>query len=341
MIRRIGLIIGIFSISMLPAFAQDVSVNVNSFTIPELPSLPTIDGDLSDPIWDNVDPIPMDQDGDSPAAEPGTGDLDIVLKVAWDEETNALYFAINVIDEAFVNTRGLGSTLGADGYNGERLELIIDGTNSGDPGSSTTSGFHQQYTFDMPNNWDMNDPDNGEYGGFDQDPENYPISTDFMSVPVYERIEGTLNLNEAHYPFNIFDDYVESAVRIRATDDAAAEWFEAPVEYTWEVKLVPFEYLMPAADLGFDIDDPANIENGFQAFWEDDIAHDVLDMEENIVIGFCPQQNDADIYSDAPAREHQTNTTGHDGCWNSSEFLTGLILGPTLSGASVSDWALQ
>lgn len=328
-------------------FAQDTSVNVNSFTIPELPGVPIIDGDLSDPVWADVPAIPMDKDGDSPAAAPGTGDLDIILKIAWDNETNALYFALNVIDEDFVNVRGVGSSLGNDNYNGERLEIVIDGTNTGDANSSTTSGLHQQYTFDMPNSYDDWDPENdieagilydGFVGLFSTQYGGIAPSEEFVSVPVFERIEGTLNLDGTHAPWNIADDYVESAAQIRVTEAGLAEWADAPVEFNWEVKIIPFAYLMPNADLGVDLVDPANIANGWLDFWEDPV-HEKLDMEENMVIGFTVQQNDADAWADAPAREHQTNTTGFDGNWNSSENLSGLILGP--AGTPVTGWELQ
>ncbi len=318
-------------------YAQDTSVNVNAYTIPELPSVPVIDGDLSDAVWGSVPTIPMDKDGDSPAAEPGTGDLDIVLKIAWDDETNALYFAINVIDESFVNVLGLGSTAGSGGYNNERLEIIIDGSNSGDSASSTTSGFHQQYTMDIQNNWDPFDPEALYYGGFDQE-GGIPVSTEFVPVLVYERIEGTLNLAEAHYPFNIADEYFESAAMIRVTDPAVTEWMEAPVEINWEVKIVPFEFLDVEAVQFYDLDDPTMIETGWLAFWEDEF-NTPLDLEEGHVIGCSPQQNDGDIFAQSPTREHQTNTTGYDGNWDSSENLTGLILGP--AAVSVSDWSIH
>ena len=94
MMKQIVIAVLIVCVGAMWGAAQDTTVNVNSYTIPELPGAPVIDGDLSDAVWANVPAIPMDKDGDSPAAAPGTGDLDIVLKIAWDDETNALYFAI-------------------------------------------------------------------------------------------------------------------------------------------------------------------------------------------------------------------------------------------------------
>ncbi|MGC9327639.1 MAG: sugar-binding protein [Candidatus Hinthialibacter sp.] len=345
--NKCGFILLVLGFGALAGFAQDTSVNVNSFTIPELPGIPIIDGDLSDPVWADVPAIPMDKDGDSPAAAPGTGDLDIVLKVAWDDETNALYFGINVIDDAFVNVMGMGSSAGTGGWNNERLEVIIDGTNTGDSGSTTTSGLHQQYTFDMPNSWDNWDPGNdieagvlydGNVGFFYTEGGGIAPSEDFVSAPVFERIEGTLNLDGTHAPWNIADDYVESAAQIRATEAGLSNWVEAPVEFNWEIKIVPFGYLMPNADLGVDLGDPNNIANGWLEFWEDP-AHEKLDLEENMVIGFTVQQNDADLWSEAPTREHQTNTTGFAGNWNSSENLSGIILGP--GATPVFGWELQ
>ncbi len=328
--------------------AQDVSVNVNSFTIPELSEVPVIDGDLSDAMWAGVPAIPMNLDGDSPAAAPGSGDLDIVLKIAWDDETNALYFALNVIDDALVCTRGLGSSLGTDGYNNERLEIVIDGTNTGDSASTTTSGMHQQYVLDLPNSWDPWDEANdieagvlfdGSVGYFYTEGGGIAPSTEFVPVPVFERIEGSLGLDGTHAPWNIADDYFASAAQIRITQPDVTEWAGAPVEYNWEVKIVPYGYLMPNADLGVDLLAPENIANGWLEYWEDPV-HEQLDMEVNTVIGFTVQQNDADIWGDAPSREHQTNTTGHDANWNSSEFLSALIMGAK-SSTAVSNWELQ
>lgn len=346
------LIVGLIS---MVGFTQDTSVNVNSAIIPELATVPVIDGDLSDwaDIPETVFTAPdgtvtkMDQSGDSPAADPGTGDLDIVLKVAWDDETNALYFAVNVKDEAFVATQGLGSTAGTNGWQNERLEIVIDGTNTGDAASTTTTGLHQQYTFDVPNTWDIwgegNDIENkvfiaGEVGLFNVLDGGIPVSTSFVRVPVFERIEGTLNFDNSHAPWDIWDEFVESAAQIRVTNAGATEWIEASVEINWEIKLVPYEFLYTATMLGFDIGDPANIENGWQDLFKDE-ANIKLDLEPNKVIGFSPQQNDADVWDPAPSREHQTNTTGVSGNWNSSESLSGLILGA--KEATILDWSIQ
>ncbi len=342
------------SLALAPAVAQDTSVNVNSGEAPELSTVPTIDGDLSD--WADIPEfsVPMNQDGDSPAAEDGSGDLDITLKVAWDEETNALYLGLNVIDDSLVLFQGIGSTGGNSGWQNERLEIVIDGLNTGDPNSTTTSGFHQQYTLDMPNTWDSwsadNDLENNVFineqvGFFNTADGGVPVSTDFIDVPTFERIEGSLNLGGAHAPWDISDNFFESAAQIRVTDDSASEWIEAPVEYNWEMKIVPFEFLVGAGDLGFDIDDPANISEGFDSYFTDEV-HDPLDLEEGKVIGFSPQQNDGDIWPDG-GREHQTNTTGVAGNWNSSESLTGLILGATINntggdgGSNVRDWSIR
>ncbi|MDP8244923.1 MAG: hypothetical protein P9L94_12625 [Candidatus Hinthialibacter antarcticus] len=328
------------------AFAQDTSVNVNEFQIPELATVPVIDGDLSDAAWDNVPVIPMDQNGDNDAAEAGTGDLDITLKVAWDDETNALYFHINVIDDALVSTRGRGSSAGDGGWANERLEIILDGLNTGDAASANTTPFHHQYVFDMPNTWDPwasdNDIENGvffdqEIGLFNTADGGIPVSSSFVSIPIFERIEGALDVTNAHAPWNVNDSYLESAAMIRVTDPGASEWIEAPVEYNYEIKVVVFDELWPAADLDYEIDNPDNVAAGWESFFADEF-HIVKDLEVNSVVGFSSQMNDADIWSDAPTREHQTNTTGVAGNWNSSESLSALVL---VGGSSVPDWALQ
>lgn len=328
------------------AMAQDTSVNVNEFQIPELATVPVIDGDLSDAAWDNVPVIPMDKDGDSPAAEPGSGDLDITLKVAWDDETNALYFSINVIDDAFVMTQGRGSSAGDGGWRNERLEIIIDGLNTGDAASTNTTPFHHQYVFDMPNSWDPwasdNNIENGvffdqEVGLFNTADGGIAPSANFVSVPVFERIEGALNVANGHAPWNVSNNYLESAAMIRATDSSVTEWIEAPVEYNFEIKLVVFDELWPASDLGYEIDNPDNVAAGWDSFFTDEI-HIVKDLGVNSVVGFSPQMNDDDVWTNAPARQHQTNTTGVAGNWNSSESLSALVL---VGGTSVPDWALQ
>jgi len=320
--------------------------NVNTFTIPELATVPVIDGDLSDACWANVPAIPMDKDGDSPAATPGIGELDIVLKVAWDDETNAVFFGLNVIDDSFVSVRGMGSLEGNDGYNSERLEIIIDGSNTGSADSSTTSGYHQQYCFDMPNTYDTWDPTNNiekkifvtENVGYFSDLGGIPVSSTFVSSPVFERIQDTLNFDNTHSPWDIADDFCQSAAKIRVTDPSVTKWAEAPVEFNWEVKIVPFAYLMTASNLGYDIADPANIANGWIDFFKDPVQEKV-DMKEGVTIGFTAQQNDVDIWDAAPTRIHQTNTVGFDNTWNSSENLSGLILGA--KATTVSDWELQ
>jgi hypothetical protein len=338
------------SLALAPAMAQDTSVNVNSGVAPELATVPTIDGNLSD--WSSIPEfsVPMNMDGDNPAATPGSGDLDIVLKVAWDDETNAIYLGINVIDDSLVAYQSLGSSAGDGGWNNERLEIVIDGLNTGDAASSTTSGFHQQYVFDMPNTWDSWDSSNSisnkKYvsegvGYFNTAEGGVAPTTNFIPMPVFERIEGVLGLGNAHSPWNVADEFLQSAGQIRATQPGLTEWIEAPVEYTYEVKIVVFEELFNAADFGFDLADPANIANG----WVDhlkDPGNVVKDLAVNDVIGFSPQMNDADIWPSG-GREHQTNTTNVAGNWNSSESLTGLILGAASAGggSSVADWSLR
>lgn len=329
-----------FAIVAAPVFGQDTSVNVNSYVIPELPVVPIIDGDLSDSVWANAPTIPIVYEEADPPLVSGSGDLDIVVRAAWDDETNALYFALNIIDESFINAKGIGSSLAPEGWHNERLEIIIDGLNTGEASSTCTSGYHQQYTFDMANNWDANDPDNGMYGFFDA--AGVPVSTEFISVPVYENLSSTFSFEGTEYPFNFADDFVESAAMIRATDPNADKWSGAPVEYSWEVKLAVFEFLDTTDNLEYDIQDPANIAGSHRAYFEHEF-NEVNDLEENEVIGFSPQINDADDVAliESPGSEvfeNQVNTTGF-GNWNSSENLTGLILGPTLTG--VADWTLK
>jgi hypothetical protein len=316
------------AISLLVAstgMAQDTSKNVNTLTAPELSGLPIIDGDLSDAVWANVPEIIVNGNGDSPA--PTTpGDLDIVMKVAWDEESNALLFGFSVVDDVFINLLSRGSSLGDGGYNNERMELIINGANTGDAGHGEDSVFHTQYTFDLPTTWDA------QPGGIN----DLPVSSSFVSVPVLEGIDGSIQAPA--FPFDFDDTYVESAARIRVTDPNATEWLEAPVEWTWEFKVVVYDELFSAGAFGYDTNDAALIAEGFKAFFEDS-GNIIHDLNVNDVIGISPQQNDADVFSQSPEREHQVNTTNVAGNWNSSADLTGLILAAQTT--NVSDWELM
>jgi len=342
---------------VLGIYAQDTSVNVNTITAPKLTSLPTIDGDLSDAAWANIAWTPVTGDGDSPAAT-DPGDLDIKMKVGWDDVSNAIYLAVNVIDESFVNVVGFGSSLGEGGYNNERLEVILDGSNSGSADSTTTSGYHQQYCFDFPNNVDGYDPANSNVGYFDS--AKIPVSTTFIKVPVIEHVEGTLAVNrtcvdvdqtDIFKQLNVADDYCQSAAQIRVTNSTAKEWFLAPVEFNWEVKIVVFNFLMnntqatalgtePLYDSAEWMIDPVNIKNGWIGVFKD-AANELKKLKLNDVVGFNLQQNDGDVCEDGVtvARNHQTCTAGYANTWNSSAQLTGLIIGP--AAAAVADWYLQ
>ena len=114
----------------LALHAQDTHVNVNSFTAPELQSVPLIDGDLTDSCWEGVSEIKVDKLGDAPqSAKPG--DLDVFVKSAWDQETNALYFAVRILDNVFIDLYGYGSPLDTQGWKNERFEIMLDGMNTG------------------------------------------------------------------------------------------------------------------------------------------------------------------------------------------------------------------
>jgi hypothetical protein len=237
------------------------------------------------------------------------------------------------VDESYCNANGLGASTNPEGWHNERVELIIDGINSCEAGDLLTTGYHQQYTFDMPNIWDNNKPEAGEYGMAD-----VPVSTSFIPVKVYERISRTIEpVHPDAYPFDLSDKFLQSAARLRATQQKP-DWIEAPVEFVWEIKLVVFEQLLPAADVGVDITDPANLKNGYEAVFAD-TAQIVKDLKTNGVIGFTIQQNDADVFAESPTREHQNNTTGFSGNWNSSQNLSALILGSAIT--NVGDWALR
>ncbi len=147
--KRFGGMIVLLPLLLATAYGQNTSVNVNTLTAPELSSLPVIDGDLSDAAWANVPQVTVNGNGDSPA--PTTvGDLDITMKVAWDDETNALYFAFNIIDDFFINTAGRGASVSGDGWRNERMELIVNGRNTGNASHGENSEFHTQYTFRSP-----------------------------------------------------------------------------------------------------------------------------------------------------------------------------------------------
>ena len=309
-----------------PVFAQDTSVNVNTITAPELPLVPVIDGDLSDAAWANIPVTTVNGSGDDPAPKT-PGDLDFTMKAAWDKETNAVYFAITIVDDVFVNVEGQGSTVGNSGWHNERLEFIINAQNTGQASHGESSQFHTQYIFDLPNT--LADAPNGLVG--------IPVSTTFTKVPVFEGIDGSIQVPQ--YPFNLSDDFIESAAMIRTTDPAATAWAESPVEFTWEIKLVLHEELYSASEFGYDLNDPVGLEEGFKEFFND-IGNVIKVLKEGDVIGISPQQNDTDVYATPATRQHQVNTTNVAGNWDSSAQLTGLILGPTAS-THIMDWSVM
>ena len=103
--------IALLSFFALISFAQDTTVNVNSFIAAELQSVPVIDGDLSDACWDGLPEIKVDKLGDAPQSTT-PGDLDVFVKAAWDQETNALYFAVRIIDTCFYQPLWLWFSVG-------------------------------------------------------------------------------------------------------------------------------------------------------------------------------------------------------------------------------------
>ncbi len=306
-------------------WAQDTSVNINTLTAPELSEVPVIDGDLNDEAWANIPEIVVDGSGDSPAPT-SAGDLDITMKVAWDDESDTLFFGFNIVDDVFLNLLSRGSSLGGSGWNNERMEFIINAANTGNPDHGEDSEFHTQYTFDIPTTWDP------QPGGIN----DLPVSSEFISVPVFEAIDGSLI--PGALPFDLDDEFVESAARIRVTDPNATEWLESPVEWTWEIKIATFSELFSAGAFGFDTNDQALLDSGFKAFFEDP-GNLRKELNVNDVIGISPQQNDADVFAQSPEREHQVNTTNVAGNWNSSADLTGLILAAQAS--DVSEWELM
>lgn len=309
----------------MPAFAQDTSVNVNTLNAPELATVPVIDGNLDDAAWANVPSVAVTGTGDSPAAtEPG--DLDITMKVAWDQQTNALYFAFNIKDDVFVNVLGRGSSAGDSGWQNERMELILNGLNTGEATHGENSEFHTQYTFDLPNTID-----DAPVGLAD-----VPVSSQFISVPVLEAIDGSIT--PSGMPYNLNDDYVQSAAMLRATSANPTMWAESSVEWNWEFKIVVFDQLFNTTTVGIDTADQANIDNGYKDFFADSL-NVIHQLKANDVIGLSPQQNDADVYDIPPTREHQQNTTNRAGNWDSSAELTGLILLP--AQATVADWMVR
>ncbi len=320
--KSISIVALFVCVMAVSGFAQDTSVNINTLEAQKLSTVPTIDGDLSDPAWANIPEIVVNGSGDD-SAPSEAGDLDITMKVAWDDETNALYFAFNVKDDYFLNLLGIGSSQGGSGWQNERLELITNGANTGDPSHGENSEFHTQYIFDIPNTID--DAPNGL--------ANIPFSTEFISVPVFEGIDGSIQASEL--PYNLSDDYIESAAMIRVTDPGADGWLEVPVEWNWEIKVVIFEEMHSNSVVGVDTSDPAMVAEGYKEFFEEGM-NVVKDLALNDVIGISPQQNDADEFGGG--REHQVNTTNRDGNWDSSEFLTGLILVEGTTG--IQNWEL-
>ncbi len=285
--------------------AQDTSVNVSSFSVPELGDIPVIDGDISDGAWANIPWMDVDKDGDPPGnpAPPEAGNLDVQMKAAWDDETNALYFAFHVVDDVFINEYGRGSSAGTGGWQHESLELVINAENTGSSADGEGSDHHAQYTFQFPNTID-----DQPIGMGDLD-----VSTDLISLPIFEGIDG--HFAGESPTFDIDNDYVESAGMIRATRAGEPAWEGSPVEFYIEFKIVPFSILKGSLDA------PENV---------------LKDLEALDVIGIDPCMNDSDSFGGA--REWRVNLSGTGAGWNSSAELVGMIL--EASQTPVADWTL-
>ncbi len=315
MVRFFLVLIGVCLLSVF-SVAQDTSKNVNSLIAKELSVVPTIDGDVSDAAWADIPEIQLTGSGDSPApTEPG--DLDFFMRAGWDDETNALYFAFRVVDDHFVNMMGKGSSFGDSNWKMERMEFVTNGANTGLVSDGEDSDYHTQFIFDLANTVDP------QPGGI----LDLPVSSSFVSIPVYEGIDGSIQAIDL--PYNLSDDYVQSAAKIRVTGGNPEAWGDAAVEWILEMKLVIFNKLTSTGMIGYDTADEENIATGYKSFFEDP-ANEIRNLQPNDVIGISPQQNDADIYDISAEREHQVNSTNRPENWNSSAELTGLILAPAV-----------
>jgi len=286
-------------------FAQDTSVNVSSFSIPELAAIPVIDGDISDGAWESIPWMAVSEDGDPPGnpAPPEAGNLDVQMKAAWDDETNAVYFAFHIIDDVFINEYGRGSSAGGNGWKHESLEVVFNAENTGSSADGEGSDHHAQYTFQFPNTID-----DQPLGIGDLD-----VSTDFISLPVFEGIDGHFAGEEP--TFDIDNNFVESAGMLRATKAGEPAWEGSPVEFYFEFKIVPFSILKGS------LDDAENV---------------VKDLEALDVIGIDPCMNDSDSYSGD--REWRVNLSGTGAGWNSSAELVGMIL--EAAQTPVNNWSM-
>jgi hypothetical protein len=287
--------------------AQDTSVNVDSFEARELSTVPRIDGDLSEPAWDNISEIPVSREGAGPGSLPAeAGDWDITMKAAWNEETNALYFGFHVIDDIYVKITGQGSIESPGSWQSESLELVINAENTGLEEDGEISPYHVQYVFEFPT---TRIPSPAGVA-------DIPVSMEFISMPVFEKIDGRFSPGPGSL-YNLDDNYVQSAGRIRVTEDpgANATWGSGlSVEFFWEIKIVPMSQL------------------GTLSFTEE--ASRVKELQPFDVIGIDPGFNDSDIF--LPNRDHRVNLSGFPDSWNSSEHLVGMILMP--SETRVRDW---
>ena len=167
--------------------------------------------------------------------------------------------------------------------------------------------------------------------------KDVPVSTSFVLSKIYEGI--TYKINPPVYPFNVCDDYLHSAGSLRVTDSNAKAWLESPVELQIEIKLVVFNKLSKLAGTIYDPNKSENIADDYKKYFLLP-QNEMRRLKPNDVIGISLQMCDADknTYPKEIQRNHQNTTTGYAGCWNSSEFLSGLILAPPKT--TVSEYQL-
>jgi len=120
--------------------------------VPNVVSLPTIDGHSDDACWAGTSWQEIDQVWIPWGGSVGASDYTGQYKVAWSDAENVLYFVVEVTDDAFID----GYVSGGDYYNYDIVEVFIDEDKSGgmhriDQGAENAeNAFSYHITLDAP-----------------------------------------------------------------------------------------------------------------------------------------------------------------------------------------------
>lgn len=217
----------LFNFIALISSAQ-IYERTDTLFIPEISSLPIIDGVADDPSWDaagwqSIDQIWMPYGNEADNIEnglklwDGADDFNGKYKVVWSAETNLLYFLVTTTDDIFTGGYQYSENPNSGGGypNYDIVEVFIDEDRSG--------GLHVfDGTGSTANNWGTNAENAFSYHIAANEPEDGNTESTFNALDIAGSNWGYPNQKIAEYS----DHFADFAVHRDGTN------------YTWEFSLI-------------------------------------------------------------------------------------------------------